>query len=123
MRMDVTSLEILNYPVFIRIGCFDSEKLHGQEILISIDAQTKDTELDDVSATIDYGDILGFIDNLLHDKKINLIETVLNKIGSGLVENFRTLHSVTVTVEKTILPKSIAKGGKVRVKKIFYGQV
>ena len=37
----MTKIEIIDYPVFLKLGCFSSEKLHGQEVLISLTAWLK----------------------------------------------------------------------------------
>ena len=117
-------IEIINYPVSMRLGCFTSERIAPQDILISLcvfldtdfDQDSKEYHLKD---TLDYGNILAFIDNLLKDTHIELMEVCLNKIGSGLLSNFRGIRSATVSVEKPIIPHHINCGAQVRVKKLF----
>ena len=120
----MTKIEIIDYPVFVKLGCFEAERLHGQEVLVSIEAILSDERnpgvSDELSETIDYGSILKYVDDQFSARSVNLIETVLNELGSGLIVTFETLKQVNVSVEKTILPESISKGGRVKISGTFF---
>lgn len=110
------TIEIEDYPVFVRIGWYESERKQGQEVLVSLKAQLSDvTSADSLNETTDYSDILAAIDRVLLDREINLIETAVQTVADTVLENFSKIHAMQVTIEKQILPGSIAKGGRVKV--------
>jgi dihydroneopterin aldolase len=115
----VTKIEIIDYPVFIKLGCFSSERLHGQEVLISLTAWLKQGNEPGVSDcldnTLDYGILMSFISEKYSYASINLIETILNDLGECITSKYDEIDRLEVSVEKTILPESIAKGGRVRI--------
>jgi dihydroneopterin aldolase len=123
MENKVTVIEIIDYPVFVKLGCFDVEKLHGQEVLISVEASLSSARdsgtTDNLSLTVDYGSIIKFIDELYSFKDVNLIETILNDLGQGILKTFENIEKVNLSVEKSILPESIAKSGRVKIRRNF----
>lgn len=120
----MTKIEIIDYPVFVKLGCFEAERLHGQEVLISLEAilaeERNPGTSDELSETIDYGSLLKFIDDKFAARSVNLIETILNELGRSIIVSFETLKQVNVSVEKTILPDSLSKGGRVKISGTFF---
>lgn len=119
----MTIIEIIDYPVFVKLGCFETERLHGQEVLVSIAAElSKEMDAgvtDDLNQTIDYGNLMKLVDDLFSGKTVQLIETILNDLGSSLISRFEVVEKATICVEKTILPNGVAKGGRVKLSRVF----
>lgn len=113
----MTKIEIIDYPVFLKLGCFSSEKLHGQEVLISLTAWLKNDPgvSDCLDETLDYGVLLSYISEKYSYTSVNLIETVLNDLGESITSKYHEIDKLEVSVEKTILPESVAKGGRVKI--------
>jgi len=119
----VTVLELIDYPVYVKLGCFEHERVHGQEVLVSIKASLSRVqnhhEYDSLQSTLDYGLVVQFIEESFAFKSVRLIETIIKDLGGGLLENFEIIEEVTVCVEKTILPGEITKKGKVKMSSQF----
>lgn len=116
-------IELIEYPVFVKIGCFKEERLHGQEVLVTLLANLASHVSpglsDDIKRTVDYGSIISCIDRVLKDREFHLIETAVEMLGLSLLETFEGLSGLDVTIEKRILPQGIAKGARVRVHERF----
>ena len=116
-------IELIDDPVFIKIGCFKEERLHGQEVLVTLNA-TLASDLtpglsDELERTVDYGSIIQSIDSVLKDREFHLIETAVTMLGLRLLEVFVGLSDVDLIIEKRILPFGIAKGARVRAHETF----
>ena len=118
-------IKITDYPVFVRIGCFESEKIAGQEVLVSLVIDVgpiggAEQSSDDISATLDYGQVLPVVTHLVCNQAIKLIETVVTKIGRGLLQEFTLIQAVDATVEKRRIPGGLAKGASISVSEHFH---
>jgi len=88
-------------------GCFDEEKKAGQYFLISLELVQKDgyyNPEDDISCTIDYGEVCTLVENIVRDERFNLIESLADKIAVTLLSVHPGLKSVKVTAEKPDAP-------------------
>lgn len=117
------TIEILQYPVVMRLGFFPDERRVVQEVYISVRAQL-DSSIqpglqDNLDLTLDYGRVMRVLDEVLTDKEVKLVETVVEMVGEAILETFASITSVEVSVEKRTLPKLIAKGAHVRVSRKF----
>ena len=56
---------------------------------------------------------------MLKDSEINLVETAIQNLGSHLMQKYKRIEKLTVTIEKTILPGAINKGASVRITETF----
>lgn len=116
-------IEIIEYPVFVRMGCFREERLHGQEVLVTVFAElAQDPELDlndDLKKTVDYGDIIRTLDWVLKDREFKLIESAVKALGTALLDQFAGVKLWDVTIEKPVLPGGMAKGGRIRIHDSF----
>jgi dihydroneopterin aldolase len=116
-------IEIIEYPVFMRIGCFREERLHGQEVLVTVFAELglhPDIDLnDELKKTVDYGEIIRTLDVVLKDREFKLIESAVKALGQSLLKQFAMVKHVDVTIEKPVLPGGIAKGGRIRIQDSF----
>ncbi|MEI8026528.1 MAG: dihydroneopterin aldolase [Pseudomonadota bacterium] len=116
-------IEIIEYPVFMRIGCFREERLHGQEVLVTVFAEIRmESEIalgDDLRKTLDYGDIIRTLDTALKDREFKLIESAVIAVGQSLMGQFLQVEKLDVTIEKPVLPGGMAKGGRIRIHETF----
>ncbi len=113
-------LLVTNYPVYVKIGCFSSERIIGQEILVSLEVTLPDSiSCDDIEYTLDYGTLLKKVDVILLDKNIKLLETTVIFLGENLLKLFPQIISVHVTIEKPIVPFGITKGANIKCSQIF----
>lgn len=117
------TIEIDEYPVFVRLGYYAQERLVGQDIRVSLSLQL-DASIDlggrdDLAATLDYGAVLRRIDALVAGQEIRLVETVVDKLGHGLLAAFAQLAGVSVQVTKPLLPAGVGRGAGITVSRRF----
>ena len=116
------TIEIQDYPVFVRLGYFPQERLVGQEVLVSIEAQlhpsVDPSRGDDLKKTVDYGELLEGVNGVLKGAEIKLVETACDQVAQKLMQSFSDIEKLTVSIEKTALPSGIAKGARVRVRRV-----
>ena len=117
-------IDISRYPVFIKLGVFKEEQIMGQEVLVSVKVHVnlKDLSLikDELSRTLDYGKIFAALDDILQDKAFRLVETVVDKVGRGLLQRFPPITGVEVRIEKPLLPRGVGKGARLSLMHKFY---
>ena len=106
------TIEVMNYPVFCRLGFFPHERLVGQEILVSVEAVlcegSDPAPQDDLDKTVDYAGILVVIDKVLKSAEIHLVETACDRVAKQLLVDYHSIDQIKVTVEKTLLPSGLA---------------
>ena len=116
-------LNIDNYPVFVRVGYFDHERLHGQEVLISLQMNlpgtAKSFASDALDKTVDYGSVIQEIDRCLRYQEAKLVETLLGRLGEHLLACFPLADNIDLKIEKRVLPGHIGRGGKVSLSHLF----
>jgi dihydroneopterin aldolase len=116
-------IEVIDYPIFMKIGCFRHERLHGQEVLVTIFADLSKQKNpgmgDDLSNTIDYGDLIRMLDQVLKDREFKLIESAVNLVGLSFMNSFSGIARLDVVIEKPVLPGSMAKSGRIRIFESF----
>ncbi|NRA45176.1 MAG: dihydroneopterin aldolase [Oligoflexales bacterium] len=116
-------IHIQQYPVFMRLGYYSMERLMGQEVLVSVDAELGDLYLehadDDLGNSIDYGKIIGMIEQVLLNREIKLVETAVASLGNAMMHRFESIQCLRVLIEKPILPNGLGKGAKVSVSHSF----
>jgi dihydroneopterin aldolase len=121
--MSMLVIEVIDYPVYSRIGFYPNERLSGQEILVSITAKLKPDfgpkGSDDLKQTLNYAKITEIIDTELKSKELKLIETACHILGQRLLKDFWMIDAVDVKVEKTVFPPGTARGSRIRVNQLF----
>lgn len=116
------NIHIQNYPVFIRLGYFEEERLCGQEALVSLDlnlGKIPGIVSEDLAKTTDYGKILEKIEEVLAYKEIRLLEAAVEILGEALLRSFSQVKSVRIHIEKCVLPKGVGKGAKISASEFF----
>ena len=116
-------IHIQQYPVFMRLGYYSMERLMGQEVLVSLDAELGDRYLDhvddDLGHSVDYGKIISMVEEVLLNREVKLVETAVTSLGNALMSRFESIQQLRVLIEKPILPNGLAKGAKVSVSHSF----
>lgn len=101
--------QIENHPLFIKLGCDPLEQIHGHEVLVSLEFEFPGTEDDQLNHTINYCDIFEFMESL-RNESVALIETLLLKLGKGIMDSFPQIQSLRVKVTKPQVPAKYNKG-------------
>ena len=116
-------IHIQQYPVFMRLGYYSMERLMGQEVLVSLDVELGNLYLehafDDLAYSIDYGKIIGTIEEVLLNRELKLVETAVASLGNALMNKFDGIQNLQVLIEKPILPDGLAKGAKLSISHSF----
>ena len=117
-------IDIKRYPVFMKLGVFKEEQIMGQEVLVSLRAQIDCDNLslikDELGRTLDYGKLISALDEILEDKAFKLVETAVDRVGTGLMQKFVQIHSLDIAIEKPLLPSGLGKGAKVSIEHSFH---
>jgi dihydroneopterin aldolase len=118
MKISLNSL-----PVFIKLGYFENERLLGQDVNIDLDLYLYDRLApgisDDLTKTVDYGDVVKTIDDAVRGREIRLIETVVELVGVAILEEYSLIEKAFVSVTKAVIPQNVVRGAKVSVSKEF----
>lgn len=77
------------------------------------------SQLENLEKTIDYGEVLSFLDEEFANKTYRLIESLLYQIAKGLIINFSLLEELNVSIEKTFIRPQLVKGSKIFVSESF----
>lgn len=100
-------IEIKNLRVYAYHGVFDFEKEKGQDFYISASIFLdlyKAAASDFVGNTINYADVCDDICELVKNNKFDLIETVAEKIAVKILNKYREVEEINITVSKPDAP-------------------
>jgi len=93
------------------IGLLDFERLNPQEVRIDLELDYEYT-----NTYINYADIASLIENTLHEKEFELIETALNELFSLLSSKYSSLQRLYIKISKPdILPNCRVSVSKVKI--------
>lgn len=99
-------ISVRGLRVFAHHGVLDSERLRGQDFLIDVTAHL-DTSgaaaADDLTLTLDYGELAAAVGRRVREERWNLIETVAQRVAELVLEN-PLVERVEVTVRKPDAP-------------------
>lgn len=100
-------IRIENLEVFAHHGVFQEENSLGQKFLISgvfyLDTKAAGRS-DDLSLSLDYGQVCYFIKRKLTEKNYRLIEAVAEHLAEELLLEFRMVKQVDLTIKKPWAP-------------------
>lgn len=117
-------IKINNYPVHVKLGYFDSERVLGQSILVSLilnlGKNHKGLNDEGTYPVIDYGKVFSLIDETLANQEIFFVETAILIMGNNIMEKWPFLVSAHVSIEKPIIPGGINKNSQVVLSHTFY---
>jgi len=88
-------------------GVLSEEQSVGGKFEADVDIYTdfsEAAESDNLRLTVDYLKVYKFINNLVHEKKYYLIESVAFRIAKELLKNFPDIQKVNVKVRKNNPP-------------------
>lgn len=101
-KIYIENLEFIGYH-----GVFEEEKKLGQKFLISLELFL-DTRKAGVTGNLEYSTHYGFIsdevEKIFFSQSFDLIETLAEKIGEGILKKFNLVEMVKVRVDKPWAP-------------------
>ncbi len=100
-------IEIDNLIVFANHGVFDEEKTMGQRFMISLKLYTDITlaaKTDDITKSINYGEVCEFATEFTKSHRAKLIERAGEELAYALLEKYPTLSGVEVQFKKPWAP-------------------
>ena len=115
-------IEIKGYPILMSIGWLESERQSKQEVKFTLSIEFKSSSEgynDELSNTIDYGNLLFELEQYFSGKECKLLETVLFETKDLLWRVYPQIESMKISVEKPLLEKVLTKGGKILVSDSF----
>lgn len=84
-------------------GVLPQEKVDGNhfEVDVVMDADVlRASRTDDLSNTVDYGEAARIVGDVMHGGSVDLIETLVHRIGERLMAAFPAVRELTVAVRK-----------------------
>ena len=98
----IENLEIFGYH-----GVFEEEAFLGQKFIVNarlyLDTRPAG-QTDDLTQSLDYGEVCQFIKKLVETERYMLIEKIAEEIASGLLLTYELLQKVEITVKKPWAP-------------------
>lgn len=98
----IENLEIFGYH-----GVFEEEAFLGQKFIVNarlyLDTRPAG-QTDDLTQSLDYGEVCQFIKKLVETERYMLIEKIAEEIASGLLLTYDLLQKVEITVKKPWAP-------------------
>lgn len=98
----IENLEIFGYH-----GVFEEEAFLGQKFIVNarLYLDTRQAgQTDDLTQSLDYGEVCQFIKKLVETERYMLIEKIAEEIASGLLLTYEMLQKVEITVKKPWAP-------------------
>ena len=107
----MTTIRINNALFYAYHGVLEYEKEYGNqfEVDIEMECETDEDKLneDKLDATVNYLEVYNLIKELFHKEKFNLIETINMRIGNSILEKFKMVSAVEVSIRKPNAPLGI----------------
>lgn len=100
-------IRIKNASFYAYHGAFQEEQNMGGKFEADVDLYTDFSEAakrDDLKLTINYNDVYKFINQLVHEKKYYLIETLATIIADELLKKYSSIKKIAVRVRKHSVP-------------------
>jgi dihydroneopterin aldolase len=100
-------IKIKNASFYAYHGALMEEQNIGGKFEADVDIFTNFSEAahtDDLKLTIDYTDVYKFINKIVHEKKLYLIETLATIIADELIKKYPTIQKIAVRVRKHSVP-------------------
>ena len=102
-----SSVEIQGLEVYANHGVYAEENKLGQKFVVSLVLYTDTASAgrnDDLSASIDYGQVAHEVDRFMHEHTFRLIEAVAEGVADMLLNTHDLLMAVRVRIEKPWAP-------------------
>ncbi len=101
------TIAINNLKVFAHHGVFPEETERGQDFYVSakLTTDTLTASLtDDLSKTVNYGEVCHFIHDYLTKNTFKLIETAANRLADEVLKEFPAIDEITLEIKKPDAP-------------------
>jgi dihydroneopterin aldolase len=88
-------------------GALQEEQKMGGKFEIDVDIYTDFStavKTDELKSTINYKDVYKFLNQFVHEKKYNLIETLATVIADELLKRYAGIQKIIVRVRKHSVP-------------------
>jgi len=100
-------ISLLGMRVFGRHGVLDHERRDGQEFVVDavlwVDTRQA-AATDDLSLTVDYGEVAGRLAAVVSGEPVALIETLAARLAAACLSAHESVHDVEITVHKPHAP-------------------
>jgi 7,8-dihydroneopterin aldolase/epimerase/oxygenase len=100
-------ISLLGLRVFGRHGVLDHERRDGQEFVVDavlwVDTRQA-AATDDLSLTVDYGEVAGRLAAVVSGEPVALIETLAARLATACLSAHEAVHEVEITVHKPHAP-------------------
>ncbi len=96
--------------VFGHHGCSEEEQKHGQNFKVDVELNLDLSlagQTDNLSATVDYAQVLEDVEKIVGGTPRKLIETVAEEIANTLLTKYLSVKSLKVVLHKPDAPLSI----------------
>ncbi len=116
------NIQIEDYPISLKIGHFQAERQFVRTVFVSLSLvfeAPKEEYLENLTSTIDYGEVIELLERKFSGKTIRLIETLLYLVAKELMLTFSLLEEVVIRIEKTHMRPSLVKGARITVQECF----
>ena len=100
-------IHIDNLKIFAHHGVFPHENINGQNFYVNavLYTDTSDAGISDsLELSTDYGSVCGFIRDIVTGSTFKLIETVAERIATGILEKYPLIREVETEVRKPEAP-------------------
>lgn len=87
-------------------GVLADERQTGQEFIVDLELVVDMPSADEITETVDYGELATTVVGIVEGEPVNLIETLADRIVSAVLKDQR-VQSVTVTVHKPQAPITV----------------
>lgn len=98
---------IQGLQVFGHHGVYENEKTNGQNFLVDCELETsflQAIDSDQLSNTVDYGNVCLFIQEHFEEQRFDLLEKVADELSTKLLLTFSEISKLTVTLHKPYAP-------------------
>lgn len=106
-KITMDKIKIENLEVFCKHGVYPEENVLGQKFIVSAVLYTdlRPAGLsDDLTKSINYGEICHFIDQYMRDHTFKLIEMVAESLAKTLLIQYKTLDKIELEIKKPWAP-------------------
>ncbi len=103
----INIIKIKNASFYAYHGALKEEQNIGGRFEADVDIYTdfsKAAEKDDLKLTINYDEVYKFIKEIVHHKKLYLIETLATTIANELLKKYPAIQKIAVRVRKHNVP-------------------
>lgn len=100
-------IRLENCAFFARHGVYSEEEKLGQRFFVDAVLNVecgKALENDDIEGTVDYGAVFSQIEQIVTGTRRYLIEALALDIANALLNNYRTINDVSITIRKPNAP-------------------